>query len=358
MKRHIIEAEHDQAMNAIPLTPELLCAINKDSDKITKAEFILHMLQLAGKLEKSRDIDFWDERFKEFDFDHDGYLTMADCNSYKKIVEKIDLGKISRKRPNKKKSILLKAAEETRDVFLETFKLKKIDEGDEEDEDDGTARGSVSFDTISPLALAKLESGEGGTGRAKSSDRGVPASPKRSTVFGMGGGASANAVAPTPHDSVSSINSLRDWSARIERENEMRSSGASNNGHSSVSSISSISGVQPATPHRNNSISAIPTKHNSGGVGSGSGTNGSSPTNKELTALAAHRSVQLSSAGRHGSSSNRLKPTPEEQGEEGGGGSSSGNSSRSHSPAPTASAASSTFVPFNVGYDDDAEVEK
>ncbi len=127
VKRHIVEAEQDQQLNNIELTQELLAAISKERLRVTPSEYVLHMLQLAGKLDRHADIEPWLSRFGEFDLDHDGLLTMHDVDSYAQIVRRIDLGKISRKRPNKKKSILLKISEETRDVFLETFKLKEAD---------------------------------------------------------------------------------------------------------------------------------------------------------------------------------------------------------------------------------------
>jgi hypothetical protein len=40
------------------------------------------MLQLAGRLDKQRDVDPWVARFSEFDLDRDGVLTMNDVRAF------------------------------------------------------------------------------------------------------------------------------------------------------------------------------------------------------------------------------------------------------------------------------------
>jgi hypothetical protein len=151
LRRHIVEADLDQKLNNIQLSPELLFAINKQTVCVTRSEYVLHMLQLAGRLDRQRDVDPWVARFNEFDLDRDGVLTMNDVRAFEQIAKRVDLGKISRKRPNKKKSIFVKISQETRDVFLETFKLKEIDKeyGEQDDGGDdvgGEGRGEVDIE--------------------------------------------------------------------------------------------------------------------------------------------------------------------------------------------------------------------
>eukprot|EP01034_Spumella_vulgaris_P030957 gene30957-38257_t len=115
LKQSIIAAHSNEDLIHSKLTPELLFAINKQTVAITRSEYVLHMLQLAGKLDKQSDIDPWVAKFAEFDMDRDGVLTMNDVKEF---------GDLERRRDEKK---TFSISEETRDVFLETFKLKELD---------------------------------------------------------------------------------------------------------------------------------------------------------------------------------------------------------------------------------------
>jgi len=82
-KRHLNEAELQQILNEIEPSNELIDAIDKsDPLKITRNEYILHMLQLEGKLDYRNDILRWSKRFTEFDMDRDNYLTMHDVITF------------------------------------------------------------------------------------------------------------------------------------------------------------------------------------------------------------------------------------------------------------------------------------
>eukprot|EP01034_Spumella_vulgaris_P029133 gene29133-36126_t len=81
------------------------------------------MLQLAGKIDKYLDIEPWNDKFEEFDLDHDGVLTMKDVNAYELIVKRVDLGKMSHKRLNMRQGMLGKVTSEAVSLFLETIRL-------------------------------------------------------------------------------------------------------------------------------------------------------------------------------------------------------------------------------------------
>jgi hypothetical protein len=155
-KRHLDCAELNQIVNDIELSPELLDAIDRTGrQRVSRAEFVLHMLQLQGKLDAS-DITPWVKRFEEYDADKDGLLTKSDWLTFQnKILAKSTLQPTSNNldtipsagtkvqansdkkfsaettRTSKnamephQRSILMQVVDETRDVFLETLKLKR-----------------------------------------------------------------------------------------------------------------------------------------------------------------------------------------------------------------------------------------
>lgn len=123
-KRHLEEAELWQILDEIEPSKALLEAINPTGETASEAEFVLHMLQLEGKLDYINDLARWKEKFKEFDLDRDGFLTMNDCANFNKVVKRRQVPS----RPHKKKSFVGQVAEETRDVFLETIGRKQANQ--------------------------------------------------------------------------------------------------------------------------------------------------------------------------------------------------------------------------------------
>jgi hypothetical protein len=101
------------------------------TENISRSDYILHMLQLEGKLDYDHDITRWDLRFNEFDIDEDNYLSIQDVNAYhqviqrKKISESLRMIKSPIPKENRYYSLLKLFYNETRDVFLETIGYKK-----------------------------------------------------------------------------------------------------------------------------------------------------------------------------------------------------------------------------------------
>lgn len=76
-------AELWQIMEEIELSYPLLDAIDKKKTRsVTRSDYVLHMLQLEGKISYENDLKRWFSRFKEFDLDKDGRLTEADVEAY------------------------------------------------------------------------------------------------------------------------------------------------------------------------------------------------------------------------------------------------------------------------------------
>lgn len=159
-KRHLDCAELDQLLDAIELSPELLNAIDKTGrQRVSRAEYVLHMLQLAGKLGPG-DILPWVQRFGEFDFDKDGVLTRADWLEYQakrfsKAQDDDNADNIARvpgqsnDKSQRKKSLIMIITDETKDVLMETLKLKKTTS----DEHAGALKEVI---IQSPLQSAKM----------------------------------------------------------------------------------------------------------------------------------------------------------------------------------------------------------
>jgi hypothetical protein len=153
-RRHYQRADLWEILEEIELSKPLLEAINKKEMRVSKAEYILHMLQLEGKLDYVRDLLRWDEKFKEFDLTKDGYLTMQDveefqANLLRDRIQSISVastsahglpgigmsGQLSRRNTNngtagggggafsRTPSIIHQFMDETKDVFFETFGL-------------------------------------------------------------------------------------------------------------------------------------------------------------------------------------------------------------------------------------------
>lgn len=140
-KRHLDCAELDQILGEIELSPELLNAIDRTGrQRVSRAEYVLHMLQLAGKI-GGTDILPWIKRFEEFDCNADGYLTKTDWLDYQsKRMSQSKSGDIAYTSPlssepnskhtstqSRKKSLIMQITEETKDVLLETLKIKRTD---------------------------------------------------------------------------------------------------------------------------------------------------------------------------------------------------------------------------------------
>jgi hypothetical protein len=132
-KRHLKKAELWQVLEEITLTKSLIDAVSggKKADKVSRAEYILHMLQLEGKLDYDHDITRWDIRFNEFDIDEDDYLSVKDVESYnqavqrRKISESLRISESPKQKENHYYTLLRLFYNETRDVFLETIGYKK-----------------------------------------------------------------------------------------------------------------------------------------------------------------------------------------------------------------------------------------
>eukprot|EP01040_Poterioochromonas_malhamensis_P011121 gene11121-12118_t len=132
-KRHLKKAELWQILEDIQPSKALIDAINPKSDKASRAEYILHMLQLEGKLDFEEDITRWDDKFDEFDIDHDGFLSLQDVDSFQKDLQRRQLSQSlsSRSESNSvsssttsSKQLLSAITDEAKDVFLETIGFK------------------------------------------------------------------------------------------------------------------------------------------------------------------------------------------------------------------------------------------
>eukprot|EP01038_Epipyxis_sp_PR26KG_P011294 gene11294-15152_t len=138
LRRHIDQAEVVQLMDKIELTPGLIKAIDpKPGDinrkRITTSDYILHMLLLSNVIDRRKHVTPWLQRFKDFDFDGDGYLTMEDVRAQlemSKIEQRAtdELSTTSRPSEKKRKSVFMEIADEVKDVFLESVNLKDSDE--------------------------------------------------------------------------------------------------------------------------------------------------------------------------------------------------------------------------------------
>lgn len=132
-KRHLKKAELWQILEEIQLSKALIDAINPKSDKASRAEYILHMLQLEGKLDFEEDITRWNDKFDEFDIDRDGYLTFQDVDAFQKDLQRRQLSQSLSPRSESNsvtssstssKHLLNAITDEAKDVFLETIGLK------------------------------------------------------------------------------------------------------------------------------------------------------------------------------------------------------------------------------------------
>jgi hypothetical protein len=88
-KRHLESAELWQIMEEIPPSKTLVEAVAgkkglNNRKGVTKEEYILHMLQLEGKLNYETDISRWNTKFQEIDLDKDGYFSFADVETYER----------------------------------------------------------------------------------------------------------------------------------------------------------------------------------------------------------------------------------------------------------------------------------
>eukprot|EP01039_Chlorochromonas_danica_P002753 gene2753-3006_t len=82
LKRRFDETKLEQKLSNIELCDDLLQVIRKtQSDRVSRAEYILHMLLLSGKVDHWRDILPWSMRFEEFDRNGDGFLTADDVKA-------------------------------------------------------------------------------------------------------------------------------------------------------------------------------------------------------------------------------------------------------------------------------------
>lgn len=123
IRRHIMEAEMAQQMEAISITKQLLLAINPDGTEVSKSDYVLYMLMLSGKIDKNYDVKPWLDRFEEVDMDKDGVLTNKDVMLHEKLSSRMrSIHYSGRKGLSKPMSTLV--LEEIRDVFAETLKLK------------------------------------------------------------------------------------------------------------------------------------------------------------------------------------------------------------------------------------------
>lgn len=184
LKRHLDELECEQRLNNVELCGELLTVISKgEKDRVSRAEYILHMLQLAGRIDAERDILPWSLRFDDFDLDKDGYLTNEDVGMFKAkqrkhnaaeaqqqdahgdgdqepapeaAIEPIDAEEgrantFSSKPPAKRRSLFMQVADEMKAVFEETFKLTEQDSSN-----NGTDRQLSVSSTSSSSAVDQI----------------------------------------------------------------------------------------------------------------------------------------------------------------------------------------------------------
>jgi hypothetical protein len=126
-KRHLDRQELWQVLDEIELSKPLLDAIKpKKVNEVTSAEYILHMLQLEGKLSYRDDIMRWKTRFNEFDLDKDGLLTLNDVDKYQRGVRRKSLLQDLSKQANQQKQHLFtRFLEESQAIFLETIHMQE-----------------------------------------------------------------------------------------------------------------------------------------------------------------------------------------------------------------------------------------
>jgi voltage-gated potassium channel len=129
VKRHIDEHELSQMLNNIPFDEKLIHAIRKSTHgdvnqnpKISRSDYVLHMLMISGKIELNVDVKPWFAKFKELDIDKDDFLSLDDTVRYNerkrlKMVRKVQ-----------KKSTIEKICYELVDIFLETVKMKESED--------------------------------------------------------------------------------------------------------------------------------------------------------------------------------------------------------------------------------------
>jgi voltage-gated potassium channel Kch len=122
-KRHLDRQELWQVLDEIELSKPLLDAIKpKKTNEVTSAEYILHMLQLEGKLSYRDDIMRWKTRFNEFDLDKDGLLTLNDVDKYQRGVRRKSLLlDLSKQANQQKQHLFTRFLEESQAIFLETI---------------------------------------------------------------------------------------------------------------------------------------------------------------------------------------------------------------------------------------------
>jgi potassium channel subfamily K len=134
-KRHLEKAELWQILEEIELSQPLIDAINKKTGKVNKEQYILHMLQLEGKLDYEDDILRWNNKFVEFDEDHDGFLTSNDVeqrrvNLRQESFRSVPEGEEAKTTWNlffgRKNNVFYRFYKEVRDVFLETIGWKVV----------------------------------------------------------------------------------------------------------------------------------------------------------------------------------------------------------------------------------------
>jgi hypothetical protein len=143
-RRHYDRADLWQILEEIELSKPLLEAIDKKDRKVSKSDYILHMLQLEGKLDYLDDLLRWEEKFKSFDLDRDGQLTMHDVEVYQArlLKERMRANSFASGRTrsaaggnhpsvtaasfSRTPSIVHAFLDETKDVFYETFGLSSL----------------------------------------------------------------------------------------------------------------------------------------------------------------------------------------------------------------------------------------
>ena len=142
-KRHLEEAELWQVLEEVDFSQSLLDAIQDrpNASSASRAEYILHMLQLEGKLDYEQDIKRWSTKFKQFDIDQDGMISQTDLIAYQRIPKKEEVRELEQQNRQDSftgilyyfhhgASFVVSFLTEAKDVVKETLFLSDTDHSD------------------------------------------------------------------------------------------------------------------------------------------------------------------------------------------------------------------------------------
>lgn len=141
LKSRFDETKLEQKLSNIELCDDLLQVIRKtQSDRVSRAEYILHMLLLSGKVDHWRDILPWSTRFEEFDRNGDGFLTADDVKACR-VAQQSPLAQLS---------------PQPQPVHPEGTKLSTIQEEHEDDDKESVENESEDVEKAVPRTVSTV----------------------------------------------------------------------------------------------------------------------------------------------------------------------------------------------------------